>query len=84
MRLALESASVPVSLLLNESTSLGQIEQAIQLGFNAVMPENEGVSLEDYRRLVKTVVNIAHPQGVWVEAQIGTLPAGQRVGPLQW
>ena len=46
VRLALESASVPVSLLLNESTSLDQIEQAIRLGFNAVMPENEGVSLD--------------------------------------
>jgi ketose-bisphosphate aldolase len=76
VRLALESATVPVSLLLNESTSLEQIEQAIRLGFTAVMPENEGISLEDYRRLVKKVVNIAHPKGVWVEAQIGTLPAG--------
>jgi ketose-bisphosphate aldolase len=76
VRLALESASVPVALLLNESTSLGQMEQAIRLGFNAVMPENEGLSLDEYRCLVKKVVALAHPCGVWVEAQIGTLPAG--------
>lgn len=76
VRLALESAKVPAALLLNESTNLQQIEHAIQLGFNAVMPDNEGMSLEEYRRLVKQVVAIAHQKGVWVEAQIGTLPAG--------
>jgi ketose-bisphosphate aldolase len=76
VRLALESASVPVALLLNESTSLGQMEQAMRLGFNAVMPENEGLSLDEYRSLVKKVVALAHPRGIWVEAQIGTLPSG--------
>ncbi len=76
LRLALESAAVPAALLLNESTSFEQIEEAIRLGFNAVMPENEGLELEDYRRLVKEVVALAHGAGVWVEAQLGTLPAG--------
>src|ERR1700722_3303212 len=76
MRLALESASVPVALLLNESTSMDQIAEAIRLGFNAVMPENEGLSIDEYRCLVKETVALAHPNGVWVEAQIGTLPAG--------
>jgi ketose-bisphosphate aldolase len=76
MRLALESACVPVALLLNESTSLDQMAEAIRLGFNAIMPENEGLSLEEYRCLVKEAVALAHPKGVWVEAQIGTLPAG--------
>ena len=76
VRLALESARVPVALLLNESTSLEQIEEAIQLGFNAVMPDNEGLSIDEYRNLVKQVVAVAHRSGVWVEAQIGTLPTG--------
>src|SRR6266511_5941559 len=39
-KLALERSSVPVAFLLNESDSLEQIEQGIELGFNAVMPEN--------------------------------------------
>jgi ketose-bisphosphate aldolase len=77
VRPALESASVPVALLLNESTTLDQIAEAIRLGFNAVMPENEGLSLDEYRCLVKQVVALAHPNEVWVEAQIGTLPAGR-------
>ena len=76
VRLALESASVPVALLLNESSSLDQIDEAMRLGFNAVMPENEGLSLADYLCLVKKVVALAHPRRVWVEGQVGTLPAG--------
>ena len=76
-RQALASAKIPVAFLLNESDDLGQIRAAIELGFNAVMPENEGLEVEEYRALVKSVVRIAKPRGVWVEAQIGLLPAGQ-------
>src|SRR5579872_2985091 len=75
-RKALESAKVPVAFLLNESDDMQQIREAIALGFNAVMPESEGLSVEEYHELVKAVVKIAKPQGVWVEAQIGLLPAG--------
>jgi fructose/tagatose bisphosphate aldolase len=61
---------------LNESDSQVQIEQGIELGFNAVMPENEGLNLDEYRSLVNAVVAFAHPRNVWVEAQIGLLPNG--------
>ncbi len=76
LRLALERSPVPVAFILNESDSLAQIEQAIELGFNAVMPENEGLAPDEYRKLVKTVVAFAHPRNVWVEAQLGVLPNG--------
>ena len=75
-RKALDLAKVPVAFILNESDDLGQIRAALELGFNAVMPENEGLEVEEYRALVKAVVRIAKPRGVWVEAQIGLLPAG--------
>ena len=75
-RKALEMAKIPVAFILNESDDLGQIRTAIELGFNAVMPENEGLEVEEYRDLVKEVVRLAKPRGVWVEAQIGLLPAG--------
>ncbi len=75
-RKALELAKVPVAFILNESDDLGQIRSAIELGFNAVMPENEGLGVAEYRELVKAVVRLARPRGVWVEAQIGLLPAG--------
>jgi ketose-bisphosphate aldolase len=71
--LSLAKARVPAALLLNESASLAQIEEAIDLGFNAVMVENEGFEPDDYRRLVKQVVAKAHRSGVSVEAQVGHL-----------
>ena len=71
--LSLAKARVPAALLFNESASLAQIEEAIDLGFNAVMVENEGFELDDYRRLVRQVVAKAHRSGVSVEAQVGHL-----------
>jgi ketose-bisphosphate aldolase len=75
-REALDTAKIPVAFILNESDDLFQIRAAIDLGFNAVMPESEGLDVEAYRTLVKAVVRMARPRGVWVEAQIGLLPAG--------
>jgi ketose-bisphosphate aldolase len=66
---SLAKARVPAALILNESKSLTQIEEAIDLGFNAVMVENEGIEMDDYRRLVQQVVAKARPNGVSVEAQ---------------
>jgi len=75
-REALDTAKVPVAFILNESDDLGQMREAIDLGFNAIMPESEGLDVEAYRELVKAVLRIAKPAGVWVEAQLGLLPAG--------
>jgi ketose-bisphosphate aldolase len=74
--LALCRTDVPVAFLLNETDSLAQIQEGIDLGFNAVMVENEHLRLDKYRQLVKQVVKIAHKQNVSVEAQVGLLPAG--------
>jgi ketose-bisphosphate aldolase len=71
--LTLTKARVPAALILNESASLAQIEEAIDSGFNAVMVENGGLELEDYRRMVRQVVAKAHRSGVSVEAQVGHL-----------
>jgi fructose-bisphosphate aldolase class II len=75
-KLAIERSRVPVAFLLNESDSLDQMREAMELGFNAVMPENEGLSFEAYRDLVKRTAALAHARGVWVEAQLGVLPDG--------
>jgi len=71
--MSLAKARVPAALLFNESVSLAQMEEAIDLGFNAVMVENEGFELDEYRRLVRQVVAKAHRSGVSVEAQVGHL-----------
>src|SRR5438270_11898590 len=44
------------------------------------MLENHGLSVREYRLLVKELVRLARASGVWVEAQIGTLPWGNGHG----
>ncbi len=76
MGLALWCRGVRAAFLLNETDDFGQIERAIGLGFNTVMVENERLEASHYRSLVKTVVAIAHPAGVAVEAAAGRLADG--------
>ena len=77
---SLEKSCVPAAFLFNESASLPQIEAAIDLGFNAVMVENDGLSLDNYSMLVRQVVAKAHRAGVAVEAQVGHLADGSSNG----
>src|SRR6185295_15713513 len=49
----IEDVPVPVAFLLNESDSVPQIQEAIDLGFNCIMVENERLSFDDYRDLVR-------------------------------
>jgi ketose-bisphosphate aldolase len=72
-RLAIEQARVPVAFLLNESTDVIQMREALALGFNAVMPDNEGLDDQQYLRVVQEVVEFAHTVGAFVEAQVGHL-----------
>lgn len=72
----IEDLPIPVALLLNESDSLPQIQEAIDLGFNSIMVENERLSFDDYRVLVRRVVALGSNSGVSVEAQVGNLPCG--------
>jgi ketose-bisphosphate aldolase len=76
MGLAVRQSSVPVAFLLNETDGLSQIEQGMDLGFNAVMVESAHLGLDEYRQMVKKVVGLAHARNVSVEAQIGHLPDG--------
>jgi ketose-bisphosphate aldolase len=80
---ALRDTPAPVALLLNETDNFAQIEQGIALGFNAVMVENDHLPPEEYRRLVKRVVQVSHAAGVAVEAAVGRLPNGWIGGKSQ-
>jgi fructose-bisphosphate aldolase class II len=76
MASTVRQASVPVSLILNESDDFSQIASGIELGFNAVMVESHHLGFEDYKALVKRVVACGKDRGVFVEGQIGELPHG--------
>jgi len=75
---ALAFSSIPLAFMLNETDNLGQIEEGINLGFNAVMVENERLCEDEYRHLVRSVVALAHARNVAVEAQVGHLGDGTK------
>jgi ketose-bisphosphate aldolase len=77
---ALKESSVPASFLLNESDDFAQIREAVSLGFNAVMVDNDHLAAKDYTPLVKRVVELAHSSGVGVEAAVGRLADGSGNG----
>jgi ketose-bisphosphate aldolase len=80
IRSALQESSAPIAFLLNETDDFEQIRDGIELGFNAVMVESDNLDADDYSRLVKRVVDLAHAKGVSVEAQVGRLPHGSEEG----
>ncbi|GAB4537937.1 MAG: class II fructose-1,6-bisphosphate aldolase [Anaerolineae bacterium] len=68
------AARVPVSFILNEVTTFDQIVRGIYAGFNAVMLDTSDLPYADNVRLTRQVVQIAHPVGAGVEAEVGELP----------
>jgi ketose-bisphosphate aldolase len=76
MGAALQDSPAPAAFLLNETDDFAQITRAIDLGFNAVMVDNDHLASNDYKPLVKKVTQLAHRAGVGVEAAVGRLPDG--------
>ena len=74
--MALRSSCIRAAFLLNETDDFAQIERGLELGFNAVMVENEHLEKSAYTSLVKSVVALAHQTGATVEAATGLLADG--------
>lgn len=67
------STKVPVAIHLDHGSEMGQIFRAIRTGFTSVMIDASHMSFEDNVKITKEVVAIAHPLGVSVEAELGTI-----------
>jgi len=72
-REAANAASVPVCIHMDHSSRLDQIFHAIQTGFTSVMIDASHMNLEDNIAISKEVVAIAHPLGISVEGELGTI-----------
>lgn len=72
-RLAAEKASVPIALHLDHGTSFNQVVQCIRNGFTSVMIDGSKHQLEDNIALTNKVIEVAHPVGVSVEAELGKI-----------
>ncbi|NLV58827.1 MAG: ketose-bisphosphate aldolase [Clostridiales bacterium] len=70
---AAQKASVPVTIHLDHGSEIGQIYRAIRDGFTSVMIDASHASMEDNIAICKKVVEIAHPLGISVEGELGTI-----------
>ena len=73
-KILLENAKVPVAFLLNETHTLEQALKGIEVGFNTVMIDSHRWPVEEAKRAVKKLVDVAHKNNVEVEAEFGSLP----------
>lgn len=72
-RTAAEKAKVPVALNLDHGTSFTQVVQCIRHGFTAVMIDGSKYPFEENIAITQKVIEIAHPSGVSVEAELGKI-----------
>lgn len=73
VRTAAELASVPVALHLDHGEDFETASKCVGAGFTSVMIDGSSLKFEDNTALTKRVVEMAHPKGVSVEAELGQL-----------
>lgn len=70
---AAELVSVPVTIHLDHGTDFDQVMLCLRHGFTSVMIDGSRFPLEENIAFTKRVVEIAHPLGVSVEAELGKI-----------
>lgn len=73
VKTAAQSAPVPVAMHLDHGEDFETAAKCVEAGFTSVMIDGSFLSFEENIALTKRVVNIAHPKGVSVEAELGKL-----------
>ncbi len=70
---AANASKVPMAIHLDHGSEMSQIFRAIRTGFTSVMIDASHMSFEDNVAISKKVVELAHPLGISVEAELGTI-----------
>ena len=65
--------SLPVALHLDHGDSLSLVRDCLDVGYTSVMLDFSSKPLEENARALQTVVGMAHPLGVTVEGEIGSV-----------
>jgi fructose-bisphosphate aldolase class II len=71
VRAVADHHNIPVVLHLDHTTDLQLVQKAVELGFTSVMVDGSSLPFDENVRLTKAAVEIAHPRGVSVEAELG-------------
>ncbi|MDY4041416.1 MAG: class II fructose-bisphosphate aldolase [Collinsella sp.] len=66
-----EKAPVPIALNLDHGAQLEDEIRAIQAGFTNVMIDASSLPFEENVQRTRTIVSLAHPKGISVEAELG-------------
>lgn len=74
MRDYAQDKKVPLLLNHDHTTSFENCKEAIQLGMPSVMYDGSALSFEENIASTRQVVEFAHSRGVWVEAELGSIP----------
>ncbi|MCS7114763.1 MAG: class II fructose-1,6-bisphosphate aldolase [Nitrososphaerota archaeon] len=73
VRAAAESSPVPMSLHLDHGEDVETVSKCLEAGFTSVMIDGSHLKFEDNVAITKRVVDLAHPMGVSVEAELGKI-----------
>jgi fructose-bisphosphate aldolase class II len=73
VKTAAESAPVPMSLHLDHGEEFETVSKCVAAGFTSIMIDGSFLKFEENVALTKRVVDLAHPKGVSVEAELGRL-----------
>jgi fructose-bisphosphate aldolase class II len=73
VKTAAQSSPVPMSLHLDHGEDLEMVSKCISAGFTSVMIDGSHLKFEENVALTKHVVDLAHPKGISVEAELGRL-----------
>ncbi len=73
VKTAAQLAPVPIAMHLDHGEDFETATKCINAGFTSVMIDGSFLKFEENVALTKRVVNVAHPKGVSVEAELGKL-----------
>ncbi len=73
-----QEISIPVCLHLDHCSDLNTIFRAIKAGFGSVMYDGSALPFEDNLKNTKLVCKVAHASNVSVEAELGSIAAGDK------
>ena len=69
-----ESSKAPVCIHLDHTYEVEVVKQAIDTGFTSVMFDGSQLPIAENIAHIRDVVSYAHPKGVSVEAEVGSVP----------
>jgi ketose-bisphosphate aldolase len=76
---AARQSPASVGVHLDHCRELGEVDACVKAGYTSVMIDGSHLDFADNVALTRAAVRIAHPAGVWVEAELGAIGGDEDV-----